>query len=56
MVKIRLILKNYQRKKNLKLIDTISAEGANNMIVVDGEAWGKDYHTQTIAARHFKAN
>ncbi|MDJ0742844.1 MAG: cellulase family glycosylhydrolase [Xenococcaceae cyanobacterium MO_167.B27] len=33
-----------------ELIDIIRAEGANNMIVVDGEAWGQDYHTQTIAS------
>lgn len=32
-----------------ELIDLIRAEGANNLIVVDGEAWGQDYHTQTIA-------
>ena len=36
---------NYHRE----LIDIIRAEGANNLIVVDGEAWGQDYHTQTIA-------
>ena len=33
-----------------ELIDIIRAEGANNMIVIDGEAWGQDYHTQTIAS------
>ncbi|MEM6613325.1 MAG: cellulase family glycosylhydrolase [Cyanobacteria bacterium P01_C01_bin.72] len=32
-----------------ELIDIIRAEGANNLIVVDGEAWGQDHHTQTIA-------
>ena len=32
-----------------ELIDIIRAEGAENMIIVDGEAWGQDYHTQTIA-------
>jgi Ca2+-binding RTX toxin-like protein len=32
-----------------ELIDIIRSEGANNLIVVDGEAWGQDYHTQTIA-------
>ena len=32
-----------------ELIDIIRAEGANNMIIVDGEAWGQDYLTQTIA-------
>ncbi len=31
-----------------ELIDLIRAEGANNLIVIDGEAWGQDYHTQTI--------
>ena len=36
---------NYHRE----LIEIIRAEGANNLIVVDGEAWGQDYHTQTIA-------
>lgn len=36
---------NYHRE----LIDIIRAEGANNTIVVDGEAWGQDYLTQTIA-------
>ena len=36
---------NYHRE----LIDIIRAEGANNLIVIDGEAWGQDYHTQTIA-------
>ena len=34
-----------------ELIDVIRAEGANNMIIVDGEAWGQDYLTQTIASR-----
>ena len=34
-----------------ELIDIIRAEGANNMIVVDGEAWGQDHLTQTIADR-----
>ncbi|BAB77814.1 MAG TPA: hypothetical protein DEF48_15100 [Nostoc sp. UBA8866] len=37
---------NYHRQ----LIDIIRAEGANNVIVVDGEAWGQDYLTQTIAS------
>ena len=37
---------NYHRE----LIEIIRAEGANNMIVIDGEAWGQDYHTQTIAS------
>ncbi|MDJ0634617.1 MAG: cellulase family glycosylhydrolase [Xenococcaceae cyanobacterium MO_188.B29] len=37
---------NYHRE----LIDIIRAEGANNLIVIDGEAWGQDYHTQTIAS------
>ena len=32
-----------------ELIDIIRGEGANNLIVVDGEAWGQDYHTETIA-------
>ena len=32
-----------------ELIDIIRAEGADNLVVVDGEAWGQDYHTQTIA-------
>ncbi len=32
-----------------ELIDIIRAEGADNLIIVDGEAWGQDYHTQTIA-------
>ena len=32
-----------------ELIDIVRAEGANNLIVVDGEAWGQDYHTKTIA-------
>lgn len=32
-----------------ELIDIIRAEGANNLIVVDGEAWGQDFPTQTIA-------
>ena len=31
-----------------KLIDIVRAEGANNTIVIDGEAWGQDFHTQTI--------
>ena len=31
-----------------ELIDIIRAEGANNTIVIDGEAWGQDFHTQTI--------
>ena len=33
-----------------EIIDIIRAEGANNIIVVDGEAWGQDYYTQTIAS------
>jgi mannan endo-1,4-beta-mannosidase len=37
---------NYHRQ----LIDIIRAEGANNVIMIDGEAWGQDYHTQTIAS------
>lgn len=32
-----------------ELIEIIRAEGANNIIVVDGEAWGQDFPTQTIA-------
>jgi mannan endo-1,4-beta-mannosidase len=32
-----------------ELIDIIRGEGANNLIVVDGEAWGQDFPTQTIA-------
>ena len=32
-----------------ELIDIIRGEGANNLIIVDGESWGQDYHTQTIA-------
>ena len=32
-----------------ELIDIIRGEGANNLIIVDGEAWGQDFHTQTIA-------
>ena len=32
-----------------ELIDIIRAEGAENLIVVDGGAWGQDYHTRTIA-------
>ncbi|MEM9272229.1 MAG: cellulase family glycosylhydrolase [Cyanobacteria bacterium P01_F01_bin.143] len=32
-----------------ELIDIIRSEGANNTIVIDGEAWGQDYPTQTIA-------
>lgn len=32
-----------------EIIDIIRAEGAENMIIVDGEAWGQDYQTQTIA-------
>ena len=36
---------NYHRE----LIDIIRSEGANNLIIVDGEAWGQDFHTQTIA-------
>ncbi|MDJ0715750.1 MAG: cellulase family glycosylhydrolase [Prochloraceae cyanobacterium] len=35
---------NYHRE----LIDLIRAEGANNIIVIDGEAWGQDFLTQTI--------
>jgi mannan endo-1,4-beta-mannosidase len=35
---------NYHRE----LIDIIRSEGANNIVVVDGEAWGQDYRTQTI--------
>jgi mannan endo-1,4-beta-mannosidase len=35
---------NYHRE----LIDIIRAEGANNLIVVEGETWGQDYLTQTI--------
>ncbi|MEL7406314.1 MAG: cellulase family glycosylhydrolase [Cyanobacteria bacterium J06558_2] len=31
-----------------ELIEIIRAEGAENLIIVDGEAWGQDYHTQTI--------
>lgn len=31
-----------------ELIDVIRSEGANNMIVVDGEAWGQDFYSQTI--------
>lgn len=31
-----------------ELIDIIRAEGADNIIVVDGEAWGQDFHSQTI--------
>lgn len=31
-----------------ELIDIIRAEGANNLIVIDGEAWGQDYPTQTL--------
>ena len=31
-----------------ELIDIIRAEGANNLIVIDGEAWGQDFLTQTI--------
>jgi mannan endo-1,4-beta-mannosidase len=37
---------NYHRQ----LIDIIRSEGANNIIVVDGEAWGQDHHTRTIAS------
>ncbi|BAY22760.1 hypothetical protein NIES2100_25230 [Calothrix sp. NIES-2100] len=33
-----------------QLIDIIRSEGANNVIVIDGEAWGQDYQTQTIAS------
>ncbi len=32
-----------------ELIDIIRAEGAENMIVVDGEGWGQDAYSQTIA-------
>jgi mannan endo-1,4-beta-mannosidase len=32
-----------------QLVDIIRGEGAKNVIVVDGEAWGQDYHTRTIA-------
>jgi hypothetical protein len=32
-----------------ELIDIIRSEGADNLIVVDGEAWGQDIPTQTIA-------
>jgi mannan endo-1,4-beta-mannosidase len=35
---------NYHRE----LIDIIRAEGANNVIIVEGETWGQDYLTQTI--------
>ncbi|NJP21659.1 MAG: glycoside hydrolase family 5 protein [Hydrococcus sp. CRU_1_1] len=35
---------NYHRE----LIDIIRSEGANNIVVVDGESWGQDYRTQTI--------
>ena len=31
-----------------ELIEVIRSQGANNMIVVDGEAWGQDFHSQTI--------
>ncbi|WP_013321040.1 glycoside hydrolase family 5 protein [Gloeothece verrucosa] len=31
-----------------ELIDIIRSQGANNLIIVDGEAWGQDYRTQTI--------
>lgn len=31
-----------------ELIEVIRAEGATNMIVVDGESWGQDFHSQTI--------
>lgn len=31
-----------------ELIEIIRAEGATNTIVIDGEAWGQDYPTQTI--------
>ena len=33
-----------------EIIDVIRAEGANNIIVVNGEAWGQDYFTQTLAS------
>lgn len=33
-----------------QLIDIIRGEGAKNLIIVDGEAWGQDYHTRTIAS------
>jgi len=32
-----------------EIIDIIRAEGAENMIVVDGEGWGQDAYSQTIA-------
>lgn len=31
-----------------ELIDVIRAEGANNIIMIDGESWGQDFHSQTI--------
>ena len=31
-----------------ELIQVIRDEGAENIIVVDGEAWGQDFHSQTI--------
>ncbi len=31
-----------------ELIDIIRNEGANNLIIVDGEAWGQDKHTRTL--------
>jgi hypothetical protein len=35
---------NYHRE----LIDLIRTEGADNLIIVEGETWGQDYLTQTI--------
>lgn len=32
-----------------ELIDIIRGEGADNLIIIDGEAWGQDFQTQTIA-------
>ncbi len=31
-----------------ELIDIIRNEGANNLIIVDGESWGQDKHTRTL--------
>ncbi|NET10624.1 MAG: glycoside hydrolase family 5 protein [Symploca sp. SIO2B6] len=30
------------------LIDIVRAEGATNIIIVDGESWGQDFYSQTI--------
>ncbi|MEM9213494.1 MAG: glycoside hydrolase family 5 protein [Cyanobacteria bacterium P01_F01_bin.150] len=37
-----------------ELIDIIRAEGANNIIVIDGEAWGQDFYSQTILNHGFE--